>query len=344
VSDIPAIASQPLTPPEPGRLVEVAEGLFWARLDLPFALNHVNIFFIEDDGGFAVIDTGIGDDPTKQAWQALLNGPLRGKEITRLVLTHHHPDHMGMAGWLVERLAPPIYMTDAEFFLSQHLTHNAQAVDVEGYENFYRRHGMDVQFAHIIIGQGHRYKRNITGMPWSYRPLDDGGRLNIGGRELQIMTGGGHSVSQAMFLSRDENIFLAADQVLPSITPNISVLAISPEADPLGQYLDSLARIRREVDDDVLVLPGHRMPFTQLHKRIDELAGHHELRCRAVEEACRARPLSAAEVRPLLFNRALDPHAMSFAFSETLAHMNMMVQAGRLTWEVDGDVFRAVAA
>lgn len=324
--------------------MEVAEGLLWGRLPLPFALDHVNVYFIEDDDGFAVIDTGIGDDATKQIWQALLDGPLRGKRITRLILSHHHPDHMGLAGWLLERADAPVHMTDAEFFFAQHLAHNAHAVDVEGYEDFYRRHGMDVRFAQVIVSQGHRYKRSITGLPWHYRPLEDGGRLNVGGRDLAIMTGGGHSVCQAMFLNRAENIFLPSDQVLPEITPNISVLAISPDADPLGRYLESLARIRREVDDDVLILPGHRTPFTGLHKRIGALILHHEARCRAVEEACRERPMTAAEVRPLLFRRELDPHTMSFAFSETLAHMNMMVKSGRLAWDLDGGIYRAVAA
>nr|WP_295469305.1 MBL fold metallo-hydrolase [Mesorhizobium sp.] len=332
------------TPPDRGEVVEVADGLLWARLALPFALNHVNIFFLEDADGFAAIDTGIGDEATKEAWLALLDGPLRGKPITRLILTHHHPDHMGLAGWLVDRLGVPIHMTDSEFFFAQHLAHNAEAVDVEGYQDFYRRHGMDTRFADIIINQGHRYKRTITGLPWHYRPVNDGDRLNIGGRELEVSTGGGHSVDQAMLLSRFEGIFLGADQVLPAITPNISVLAISPDADPLGQYLLSLSRISKEIDDDVLVLPGHRQPFTGLHGRTAELAHHHEQRCRIIEEACRGRALTTAEVRPFLFNRELDPHTMSFAFSETLAHINMMVRTGRLTWESDGAILRAIAA
>jgi glyoxylase-like metal-dependent hydrolase (beta-lactamase superfamily II) len=146
-----------------------------------------------------------------------------------------------------------------------------------------------------------------------------------------------------MLFSREEGIFLAADQVLPKITPNISVLAMSPEADPLGTYLRSLSRIRKEIPNDVLVLPGHKQPFTNLHRRIHELAAHHEHRCRTIEDACRRQPLSAAEVRPLLFDRDLDPHTMSFAFSETLAHMNMMAREGRIAWTADGNILRAAA-
>jgi glyoxylase-like metal-dependent hydrolase (beta-lactamase superfamily II) len=159
------------TPPAAGEVVEVHDGLLWARLPLPFALDHVNIYFLEDDGGFAVVDTGIGDEVTKQAWLALLNGPLRGRDLTRLILTHHHPDHMGLAGWLVKQFDLPIYMTEAEFLFAQHLGHNAQAVDVEGYRAFYHRHGIDDRYADVIVNQGHRYKRLITGLPWHYYPL-----------------------------------------------------------------------------------------------------------------------------------------------------------------------------
>jgi glyoxylase-like metal-dependent hydrolase (beta-lactamase superfamily II) len=331
-------------PPRAGELVDIADGLLWAQLPLPFALDHVNIYFLEDDGGFAAVDTGIGDEKTKQAWRVLLDGPLRGKDITRLILTHHHPDHMGLAGWLVEQLGVPIHMTETEFLFAQHLGHNAQAVDVEGYRDFYRRHGMEERYADVIVNQGHQYKRMITGLPWNYRQLNDGEVLSIGGRMVEILTGGGHSSNQAMLFSRDEGIFLSADQVLPKITPNIGVLAISPEADPLGLYLRSLSRIREQIPNDVLVLPGHKQPFTELYRRIDELENHHEVRCRVVEKACREQPLSAAEVRPLLFNRDLDPHTLSFAFSETLAHMNMMAREGRIAWESDGEILRATAA
>jgi glyoxylase-like metal-dependent hydrolase (beta-lactamase superfamily II) len=174
--------------------------------------------------------------------------------------------------------------------------------------------------------------------------LIDGDRLDVGGRTLEISAGGGHSSNQAMLFAREENIFFSADQVLPDISPNISVLAISSEADPLGQYLRSLKRIGEEIPDDVLVLPGHRQPFTNLHSRVEELAQHHEHRCERIEIACHDRPLTVAEVRPFLFARELDPHTMSFAFGETLAHMNMMARTGRLKWRADGDVVRAATS
>jgi glyoxylase-like metal-dependent hydrolase (beta-lactamase superfamily II) len=327
--------------PRQGEVIEVAEGMLWTRFALPFALNHVNVFLVEDQGGWAAIDTGLGDEATKETWLSLLAGPLGGARLTRIVVTHHHPDHMGVAGWLAEKFAIPVYMTETEYLFAQHLVTNTQVIDEQGYRRFYRQHGVDDLYSDAIISQGHHYKRLVTRLPWSYRQLLAGDPLLIGGRRFDIFTGGGHSPDQAMLFCREDGIFFAADQVLPHISPNISVHAINPEGNPLGQYLHSLAAIKAELPDGVLVMSGHHLPFRPLHERIDQLIGHHEARCALIEEACKLSPRTAAEIMPVLFRRPLDPHQTSFAFGETLAHMNLMARQGRLVWIPDGPVDRA---
>jgi glyoxylase-like metal-dependent hydrolase (beta-lactamase superfamily II) len=339
-----SIAPNLATAPAPGEVIEAAPGLLWARFPLPFALNHVNVYLVEDRGGWAVVDTGIGDEPTKALWKQLLAGPLRGQRLTRLILTHHHPDHMGLAGWMAREYGLQVHMTEAEYLLARVFNTKNNADDRDGHLSFYRQHGMADEYADLVVSHGHAYRRSITGLPWSYRQMIAGDVLSVGGRDFEIFTGGGHSSEQAMMLSRDEGLFLAADQALPRISPNISVFGTNPDSDPLGQYLISLRQLSRDIPADVLVLPGHNLPFSGLHQRIEELIAHHEARCDLIAAAVRTAPRSAAELVPVLFQRALDPHQMSFAFSETLAHVNRMVRQRRLEWVVEGVVHRVQAA
>lgn len=341
-SMVPAVAGF-TDPPAPGAVVELTPGVLWARFAMPFALDHVNVFLLDDEGGWAVVDTGLGDEATRAAWRMLLAGPLQGQALTRLIITHHHPDHMGLAGWMAAEFDTPVHMTETEYLLAQYLSLDEREVDEEKHRSFYRRHGLDARYADTVISQGHCYRRMTTGFPWSYRQLMAGEEIRVGRRRFEIITGGGHSSDQAMLFCRADGILLAADQVLLRISPNISVTAVNPEADPLRQYLRSLAHLRASVPDGVLVLPGHNLPFRGLHARIGELIAHHETRCGIIAEACAGQARTAAELVPLLFLRALDPHQMSFAFSETLAHVNMMVRQGRLSWIGNGEVQRAIA-
>lgn len=331
-------------PPAPGETIEIAPGILWVRFALPFALNHVNIYLVEDGDGWAVIDTGLGDSDTMESWNFLLNGPLKGRPLTRIIGTHYHPDHIGLVGWMVERFDIPIYMTIGEYLLGLHYGHKDNSTYGDNHKNMYIRHGMEAGQVESVIGRGHNYRKLVTGLPDSYHRLVQGDVLDIGGRSFEIFTGGGHAPEQAMLFNRDEGIFLAADQILTKITPNISVSAMDPKGDPLGLYLRSLKEVKQSIPDGVLVLPGHQQPFVSLHNRIDELAEHHEMRCQIIEDACRNTAKTAAELVPLLFKRPLDDHQMTFAFTEALAHVNMMIEQKRLIWAETGNVWRATTA
>ncbi len=313
-------------PPEPGRAVEVAPGILWARLALPFRLNHVNIYFIRDNDGWVAIDTGVANDEAKAAWDALLQGPLGGLGLSAVLVTHYHPDHVGLAGWLIERFGVPLYMPRTEFLFSAAITHRALGRNPA----FYEEHGLSAEAVGRVTGKGQGYLRMTTGLPSHFRRLVHGGVLTIGGRRFQVLTGGGHAPEQAMLYCAEDRIFLSADQVLTRISPNISTEAMEPDANPLGEFLTSLAGLQAVIPTDVLVLPGHHVPFTGLHVRAEELAVHHAGRCALIAAACREAPRTAADLVPVVFERALDPQQMSFAFHEVVAHVNYMLALGDL--------------
>ncbi len=320
-------------PPAPGTLLEVAPGVLWARFSLPFLLNHVNVFLVEDNGGWAVFDTGIGLDDTKAAWEQILAGPLRGTKITRIVCSHYHPDHLGLVGWLTDRFACPLSMSRTEYLMTLVLQNRAFASN----QHFYAERGLAGDAAAKVATGGHGYLRLVTGLPTQFDRLTAGETLRIGGRDFEIFTGGGHSPEQAMLLCRANRLFFAADQVLTKISPNISVHALEPEADPLGDYLASLAQLHDVIPGDVLTLPGHHVPFTGLHGRLAELAQHHASRCDLIADSCRTEPRTAGELLPVIFKRDMDPHQTGFAFGEVVAHVNYMRKRGELTQERGDD-------
>lgn len=331
----PAAASRPITfplatPPENGACVEIAPGILWARLALPFRLNHVNIYLIEDGDGYAAVDTGIADDRTKEAWQALLTGPLKGRRLTRLIITHHHPDHIGLAGWLCAELGIPLLTSQTGFLACNNISLSPNALGADIYRAFYRAHGMSETTAEMVSTQGNYYLRMVTPLPLTFFRLVAGETLKIGERVFDILSGDGHAPEQIMLYDASAKLLLAADQVLARITPNVSVWAVEPDGDPLGLYTRSLASIAANLPDDTFVLPGHELPFYGLHTRIGEILAHHEERCDLILAAVRERPMTVADLVPVLFSRALDPHQMSFAFAEAHAHVNLLIHRGNL--------------
>ncbi len=324
-------------PPRPGEVVTVAPGLLWARLALPFRLDHVNIYLIEDGDGYAVLDTGIANAATRDAWQALVTGPLRGRRLTQLIVSHFHPDHIGLAGWLCETYAMPLVTTQTCYLGCLNISLSPGAMDMPVYADFYRRHGMSEDAVRLVTTQGHSYLHMVAPLPPTFRRLVAGEVLTIGQRRFEVLTGDGHAPEQAMLYCAAERLFLCADQVLAKISPNIGVWAVDPDGDPLGLYLRSLAGLIQGLPADVLVLPGHNLPFTGLHQRCAELIAHHEARCDLIAQACANGPQSVADIVPLLFTRALDPHQMSFAFSEAQGHVNFMIRQQRLIWIIGPD-------
>lgn len=324
-------------PPQPGQVIEIAPGVQWFRLPLPYRLDHVNIYLIENGEGWTVLDTGLGTDACRNAWETLLNGALRGQRLTSMMVTHYHPDHVGLAGWLGKRFNLPLSMPRPEYLYSLALQYAPGDLGHDMHRPFYQRHGLSSDITELVLGRGHEYLRRTSGVPATYHRIKHGNSLAAGSREFQIITGGGHSLEQAMLYRPEERLFFAADQVIARISPNVSVHAMEPDLDALGIYLQSLRALRDRVSDNVLVLPGHGLPFYGLHQQIAELIEHHAERCDVIEAAIKQKSLSVAELVPHVFHRVLDEHQTGFAFGEVLAHVNHMLGEGRLTLDIGAD-------
>lgn len=329
-------------PPAPGAVREVAPGILWARIPLPFKLDHVNVYFIEDDGGWAVLDTGTADDAARATWDALLSGPLAGERITKLIATHAHADHIGLAGWLCERLDIPLLTSRACYLGSVNTLASPQTMASPEYRAFHERHGMRKEAAMLVAGRGHAFCKNVLPLPLSYTRLAAGGTLRLGGRAFDVMSGDGHAPEQIMLYCACENLLLAADQVIAGISATISVSAMEPDDDPLGAYLVSLAMLMSELPDSTLVLSGHLLPFVGLRERCRQLVVHHERRCAIVADAIVVPP-KVDDLVPIVFPHRLDTRDYGFAFGETHAHVNHLVAGGKAAWSWDGPLDRAMA-
>ena len=243
-------------PPAPGSLVEIAPGVRWFRLPLPYRLDHVNIYLIEDAAGWTVLDTGLGTDDCRTAWESILSGPLAGQRLTSMIVTHFHPDHVGLAGWLAERFDLQLSMPRPEYLYSLALQYAPGDLGADMHRPFYRRHGLSPEVTDAVLSRGHEYLRRTTGVPTTYHRIQHGDLLRIGARSFQALTGGGHALEQAMLYRPEERLFFAADQVIARISPNVSVHAMEPDLDALGIYLRSLSGLRDTVAQDVLGTAG----------------------------------------------------------------------------------------
>jgi glyoxylase-like metal-dependent hydrolase (beta-lactamase superfamily II) len=308
-------------------------------MPLPFKLDHINLWLLDDDDGVVIVDTGIGLPATRALWDALLASELDGRPITRIVVTHFHPDHMGNAGWLVERTGVDLWCTEPEWLAAQMAWRTDGSHDVERRLVHYRRHGFDDAAIDGFRRRGNHYPRVVPTLAPGFRRLADGDALVIGGRRFHVFTVHGHAPDHACLLNREDGVLISGDQVLPKITTNVSVWPDRPHSNPLRQYLDSLGRFE-PMDPDTLVLPSHGLPFRGLHARLAGLKRHHDERLAETVEALRD-PRTGVELIPVLFRREMDGHQLGFAIGEVLAHLHLLEAEGavaRLTG--DDEVLR----
>jgi glyoxylase-like metal-dependent hydrolase (beta-lactamase superfamily II) len=313
----------------------IIPGLYGVRFALPFALDHVNIWLVEEPDGWTVIDTGLGDEGTRDRWHELRRGLLAGRPITRILATHYHPDHMGLAGWLCAKTGAEFLTSRTEWLTARLLAQDSSEEWVAAGRRFDHRAGLDGQLIEERAARGNLYRRRVAPPPAAFRRVRQGDRLRLVGAEWQVIVGRGHAPEMLCLFHPEHKLLIAGDQVLPRISPNVSVWPSEPEADPLAEFLSSLARFR-ELPEDCLVLPSHGLPFRGLHQRIDQLIAHHEERLEQALDACIA-PVTLAEVMPRLFERALDVHQLQFALGETLAHLNHLVAQDRIERALDAD-------
>ncbi|AON57089.1 MBL fold metallo-hydrolase [Herbaspirillum seropedicae] len=338
------------TLPEAGHVMEVAPGVRWLRMGLPFALNHINLWLLADEmdtpngrqRGWTVVDCGIATEETRQAWERIFADELEGLPILRVLVTHCHPDHVGLAEWLCQRWQAPLWMSTGEYAFARVMSAALPGAEGTAATPHFQRHGLaDPQTIATLQGRNTYYQDLVPAVPRSYHRMQDGHAVAIDGRDWEIITGFGHSPEHVSLYCRDLNVLISGDMVLPRISTNVSVFAIEPESNPVQQYLDSLKKYA-QLPADALVLPSHGKPFRGLHTRIEQLNDHHRQRLAEVLEAC-ATPQTGVDILPVMFKRALDTHQLSFALGEAVAHLHKLWYDGAVRRLVGEDgVYRFV--
>lgn len=317
-------------PPAPGEATQVAEGILWFRLPLPLKLDHVNGYALEDGDGWCVVDTGFDDAASRAGWAALRDGPLAGRPITRVIVTHAHPDHVGGAGRLMADGAELLTSRTA-WLMARMLLLDRQEVPTPEMLAFWRRAGMP---APMLAQRAWARPWNLSDvsapLPLGYTRLVEGQRLRIGAREWTVRMGEGHAAEHVTLWSEADGLILAGDQLLERISPNLGVTATEPDADPVGDWLESCARLARHAKAGQLVLPGHGVPFTGLPGRLAAMAQNHVSALDRLEAALREAPRTAVGCFDILFRRTIGPGEYGLALAEAVAHVNRLRAEGRV--------------
>ena len=341
------------TVPAPGRTHEIAPGVRWVRMGLPFALDHINLWLLRDEqdgrAGWTIVDCGITNDATRAAWEQVFAEELDGLPVVRVIVTHMHPDHIGLAHWLTERWQCRLWISATDFNAATVASRSTTGFGGAGAAMFMASHGLtDPDSVEKVKARANYYASMVPHVPARFRRLMDGDVVSIGPANAKddwaCIAGYGHAPEHMSLHCAARGLLISGDMVLPRISTNVSVIDQEPEADPLPLYLASIERLRA-LPADTLVLPSHGKPFRGLHERIDQLAAHHDERFAELLAACASGPKSAAELLSVLFHRKLDLHQTTFAMGESVAHLNALWHAGRLKRTMDADgVYRFALA
>jgi glyoxylase-like metal-dependent hydrolase (beta-lactamase superfamily II) len=327
------------TLPAPGATLELAPGVRWIRMSLPFALDHINLWLLRDrlDGrdGWTVVDCCISRDEAKAQWEEIFSTQLQRLPILRVIVTHMHPDHIGLASWLCERWSTPehecrLWISATDYNAARLASQSTTAFGGEGAANFFASHGLvDPESIEKIRGRANYYPNLVPALPPRYRRMQEGDIVTIGGHGWRCISGFGHAPEHISLYCEALKVLISGDMMLPRISTNVSVYEIEPESNALALFLSSIDKFRG-LPPDTLVLPSHGKPFRGLHPRIRQLHDHHRDRLAEVMQACGNMACSAADVLPVLFKRKLDLHQTTFAMGESVAHLHALWHEGKL--------------
>ena len=317
-------------PPAEGAAGEVAEGVLWMRLPLPMKLDHVNVYALDEGDGWTIVDTGFDTRRSRAIWEALLAGPLGGRPVRRVVVTHYHPDHVGLAGWFQARGAE-LVTTRTSWLFARMLTLDEQDRPLPETVAFWQAAGMDADLlAQRKAERPFNFADVVHPLPLGYTRVAEGATIRLGGRDWQVRCGDGHAPEHATFWSMDDDLVLGGDQLLPGISANLGVYATEPMADPVAEWIAACRRFMAVAEDRHLVLPGHKLPFTGLPFRLVQMVENH-LSALDRLRAHLARPRSAAECFAPLFQRPIGPAEYGLALVEAVAHLNHLLLRGEVS-------------
>ena len=329
--------------PAAGSALQLAPGVVWLRMGLPFVLNHINLWLLRDDidgrQGWAAVDTCVDNPQARAQWEQVIASEMQGLPLLRVIATHMHPDHLGLAHWLCDRFSAPLWISTGDFLTARLAVLQNDSFGGQAAADFFAHHGMDNgQVIGTVLDRKDHYAKLVPKLPEQYRRLQDGQLLSIGGRNWRCISGFGHSPEHMALFCEDPSlpqpVLISGDMVLPRISTNVSLFVTEPDGNPLQLFLDSLDKFL-PLPQNTLVLPSHGKPFVGLHERIAQLRQHHQERLAEVLQACRGQARCAAEIVPVMFKRELDAHQTTFALGESMAHLNLLWHQGELRREVD---------
>ena len=324
--------------PDGGGTLEVAPGVKWIRMGLPFALNHINLWLLRDKidskDGWTVVDCCIDRPESRAQWQQIFDTQLQGLPVLRVICTHMHPDHIGLAHWICEKWNAPLWISATDYNVARNLSNASSSYNTarggQSAADFYASHGLvDPESVAKIKARTGYYPSLVPDVPHSYHRIMDHDTVHIGGKAWRCISGYGHAPEHIALYCEGINTLISGDMVLPRISTNVSVFDLEPEGDPLKLFLNSITRYL-DLPADTLVLPSHGKPFTGMHQRIAQLQTHHADRLAEVMQACSTQPTSGADIVPIMFKRELDLHQMTFAMGEAVAHLHMLWYEGKL--------------
>lgn len=314
--------------PETGAVTEIADGVLWLRFSLPMTgLNHINLYLLKDRDEWVVVDTGIGSKVTKAQWEDYFENLMGGRPVNKVIVTHLHPDHVGLAGWMKRKFDCPLFMTRGEYFLCRLLAADTgREAPPEGIA-FYKKAGLTAEQIELYKRRFGGFGKAISTMPQSYDRMQEGDILNINGRDWHIIIGSGHSPEHACLYCPELKICLSGDQILPNISSNVSVWPTEPEGNPLEEWIISCHKLKAALPEDTLIGPAHGIPFRGAHKRLEKLISHHEKALNRLAEFCQT-PRLATEVYSVLFRRGINDGNRLMAVGEAVSHLNCLKQRG----------------
>ncbi len=323
------------TPPAKGTAREIADGILWIRLSMPLGLDHVNVYALREPNGWTVIDTGLDTKLNRREWAAIIKDDLRGDPILRVVVTHHHPDHVGLAGWFIAQGAE-LLMTRTAWLTARMLTLDEEPTPSPEAVSFWRGAGMDeALLSKRLDNRPFNFCDTVYPLPLGFTRLEEGAVHRLGGRDWVVHLGQGHAPDHATLWCQDAPLVLAGDQLLPSISPNLGVYPTEPMADPVAEWLESCARFETMAREDHLVLPGHKLPYHGLPARLAQLSDNHHGALARLREHLRAEPRTAVDCFAPLFKRQIDEATYGLAMVEAVAHLNHLYHLGEVAREMD---------